>query len=698
MGIRISLGPVFAYEARRASRSWHTFAHRSLLGLALLGATFLIWHIKTAQVVPNRGYHEKLSLPPALSLKLTSDIAQAIFQVMVVIQLAFVFLIAPATIAGTVCQDRLTGTLADMLASGFAAWEIVVGRLAARLLAILSTVICIIPVVSACMLLGGIEVKTLVAVPMVTAGVAILASTLALALAVGRGKTHEVTLATYAILSLVFFLDPLMVWFGRIFGWVPLAPRGLGVAAEMTGWEILNPFWLALAPYYQPSRARLEQPTLFLVGSALAGCFLTFFSIARLRGSCVTREDFFKKEPTPFKKKSSVSWREKILRPVLDRNPVLWLDLCYGTGGRRSVALWSLCVAATIGLIGLAIWKKSNVALANSIQISLGLLLVSVPAAARLGEDRANGTLGTLLVTPLTSRSITLGKWLSAYRWVPWLAVIPCVALISVSRVRANPVDIMLMFALILAYGAAVTSLGLCLATAIPNVGRAIGATVSVCALYCVGISILSDYSQYLVGKVFGLVLVLSPIGLTASWGFSLIASTFKSHRAHSVYAYFFVGAFIALAILLPPLALSCNAWVPKASVRIGIAAFALLSLAGFVLMKSTARISKDSASEFGLFALFCACWLPMLIGCLDDAWTRISWMDGWEWEKGISYASPWTAGRVMINNAMMTRNPSPEAISWIRFWILSFASVGAFLLRATQVSLDHHFERAHHL
>jgi hypothetical protein len=275
MGIRFSLGPVFAYEARRAVRSWHMYAHRTILGMALLAATYLIWHIKTEEMAANPGLTGLYLSQASLSLRVTAAIAQIIFHVMVAVQLAFVFLISPPAVAGTVCQDRLSGALADMLASGLSAWEIVLGRLAARLVAVLSTIGCTIPVASALMLLGGIEVKTIIAAVMVTTGVAILGSTLALALSVGRGKTHEVTLITYAILGLVFFLDPFVVWIGNLLGWRIGAPPGASgltsVTVDITGLEILNPFWLALAPYYQPGRPRLEQPTIFLVGSIFIG-------------------------------------------------------------------------------------------------------------------------------------------------------------------------------------------------------------------------------------------------------------------------------------------------------------------------------------------------------------------------------------------------------------------------------------------
>ena len=50
----------------------------------------------------------------------------------------------------------------------------------------------------------------------------------------------------------------------------------------------------------------------------------------------------------------------------------------------------------------------------NGLQVSAGLLLLSVSAATSLAEERQRGSLDVLLATPLSTRSIVLGKWWGA--------------------------------------------------------------------------------------------------------------------------------------------------------------------------------------------------------------------------------------------------------------------------------------------
>ena len=61
----------------------------------------------------------------------------------------------------------------------------------------------------------------------------------------------------------------------------------------------------------------------------------------------------------------------------------------------------------------------------NGLQVGAGLLLLSVSAATSLAEERQRGSLDVLMATPLSTRSIVLGKWWGAFRGVPPLTVLP---------------------------------------------------------------------------------------------------------------------------------------------------------------------------------------------------------------------------------------------------------------------------------
>ena len=58
-------------------------------------------------------------------------------------------------------------------------------------------------------------------------------------------------------------------------------------------------------------------------------------------------------------------------------------------------------------------------------QVSLGLLLLSVSAATSLAEERVRGSLDVLLCTPLSTRSILVGKWWGSFRQAAHVLVWP---------------------------------------------------------------------------------------------------------------------------------------------------------------------------------------------------------------------------------------------------------------------------------
>ena len=109
-------------------------------------------------------------------------------------------------------------------------------------------------------------------------------------------------------------------------------------------------------------------------------------------------------------------------------------------------------------------------------------------AATSLAEERVRGSLDVLMTTPMETWQIVIGKWLGTYRLVPPLAILPLLVVLGVGEVGAErwPTAIV-MTAFVLSSGAAITSLGLAMATWCPRLGRAVGLTVSLYLLVTVG-------------------------------------------------------------------------------------------------------------------------------------------------------------------------------------------------------------------
>jgi len=153
--------------------------------------------------------------------------------------------------------------------------------------------------------------------------------------------------------------------------------------------------------------------------------------------------------------------------------------------------IWGVYIALAVGFSAVAIlmaWQgvgqSDTAGVIIGFVASIGLLLLSVSAATSLAEERAMGSLDVLLATPLPTSAIVWGKWWGTYRTVPLLAILPGIVAFALASQTGRWLGPPLVVGLMLAYGAAVTSLGLALATWVGRLSMAlalcVGAVVGV--------------------------------------------------------------------------------------------------------------------------------------------------------------------------------------------------------------------------
>ena len=140
MARRVGLGPVFAFEWLMASRRWQAYAMRSLTVLLLLGVMALVWYAW-----------------PEATIARQAEMGKVFYRWTAMILLGLVGLAAPAATAGAICQDKARGNLTLLFATDLSDAEIVLGKLAARLVPVLGMILCVAPVLSIATLFGGID-------------------------------------------------------------------------------------------------------------------------------------------------------------------------------------------------------------------------------------------------------------------------------------------------------------------------------------------------------------------------------------------------------------------------------------------------------------------------------------------------------------------------------------------------------------
>jgi ABC-type transport system involved in multi-copper enzyme maturation permease subunit len=482
-------GPVFVHESIAATRRWQVYALRSLFLLSLLGALGVVWLFVCLEEGMPVG---------SISVKDLAEGGEYFFYAIATTQLVVVLLVAPATTAGAIGLDRARGNLTHMLATELTNSEIVLGKLAARLLPVAAIVIATIPVLAISGLLGGVIFEAIVSLTVITLALAIFGCALALAISVRATKTHEVLMAVYGIEAL-WILSPLVFEI--------LAPNGT------PDWLVaINPFVLAWAPYAWPNYVSAGWVAGVLAGMLVISAVVVAYAVLRVRAEAA-------RGPAPSVSRLTsrlAEWNRRLFwwrpGPSVDKDPVLWREWRRGRPSRLAMIVWGIFIALSIagvidGIVTFADNPRtgSEILMAvNGLYATFGLLLVSLFAPTVLAEERVRGSLDVLLTTPLPTHRIVLAKWWGAYRVMPALAVLPAIGCVIIAAgapaqpylVRGStqqpaPLDmvdriayVVIPVGLLLAQGAVVTSVGLALATWFRRVGRAVAVSVTLCTFF----------------------------------------------------------------------------------------------------------------------------------------------------------------------------------------------------------------------
>jgi ABC-type transport system involved in multi-copper enzyme maturation permease subunit len=472
------------------------YAIRSLSILALLLAMASVaWTNWDLTRQPTFGAHAQLG--------------EYYFYAIIGVELAIVMLASPAATAGAICTDRASGTLSHILITDLTDREIVLGKLGARLLPVLGIVACSWPVLAVGSLLGGIDPIALTLAFAIIVAVGLLGCAAALCLSIWAKKPHEVVMAIYTLWALVLLAYPIGLGMSRL-AKLPAPPRWVLQA---------DPFYLAFAPYVVPGQTGAWVYVGFFGAVLGTTGALALLAIRRFRA--VTVRESSRGENA---RRLSVLGRavRMLPRPSLDANPVLWREW-----HRSRPSVWMailvglvagtttfLCVAGavTIAVKGLGPpgsnpWVFGAI-YAYMLQLLFGLHMLATVAPLSLAEERQRGSLDVLLASPLSTWSIVWGKWLGTYRLVPLLVIGPALVALAMATSAESMwpagfsrgdmlsrderlFGVVLLVITILVHGAAVTSLGLWLATRIKRQSRAVALCVGTLVLLAIGWPIL---------------------------------------------------------------------------------------------------------------------------------------------------------------------------------------------------------------
>ncbi|MDG3002764.1 ABC transporter permease [Paludisphaera mucosa] len=467
MAFRLVPGPVFAYEWLRVSRRRRIYALRSAFVAVLLAGMASVWQSWDAGA-------------DGLDRRRLAWFGSSLYATLANLELTLVLLLAPAATAGSVCRDKTSGSLLLEMATGLADSEIVLGRLAAGLLPVVGLVLAAQPVLMLTTLLGGVDPIQPLRAFVVTLATAVLAGSLGFTLSIRGAKPHAVLGLSYAIL-VAWLIFPSVI--GGILGLAFPGTVLVGLAIPLFA---MQPY-IVIADWsdFFPTNP-LAATTLSLAWSVLGTTALIRYSIRTVRPAALDHRAEVR-TPTPAEVNRAARRRRRgplrLLRePSLDADPVLWREWRRLHASSWDHALWRAYNAITLFLFGVTVvWVIGALGLpagdfspfAAFVTSVLGLLLLNVRAAASLSEEAAQGNLDVLLATPLSTAEILGGKWWATYRLTVFVAAGPA----AIGAVACLHTGLWLQLgayaALIAAYAASATSLGLATAVWAGGTSRA---------------------------------------------------------------------------------------------------------------------------------------------------------------------------------------------------------------------------------
>jgi ABC-type transport system involved in multi-copper enzyme maturation permease subunit len=375
------VGPVFFYDLVRLTRRGRYFLIRVVYALGLLLLIYIIWSNDLAL----RGGN----MSPAQ----LAQFANQFFFAFVGVQLGMVLLLTPAYTAGAIAEEKDRKTLEFILATDLRDREIVLGKLAARLLNLLFVVLVGMPILAIMQILGGVDPGLLAAgfaatiLTMVSlAAISVLVSALV------RRPRDAIVLAYLALPAyLVVALSSYLV----------LLPKGWDTFPSTATWQ--SPVTLAdvvewinagnLFRALQRVVLAYGSPTLPDVLLTVLGRYTLFHGLATLlccalavhRMRQVALRDVIIRQR---KKGGPMPWR----LPPVGRRPMLWKELHADRGVRLHWLgrLFIVVLVAASFLPLLPITSESIQGVADSYVAVASFMLLAVVIAAALLINRGS--------------------------------------------------------------------------------------------------------------------------------------------------------------------------------------------------------------------------------------------------------------------------------------------------------------------
>lgn len=404
-------GPIFRFELIAAGRRRRYFVIRAVYGMILLA---VLWTMFAELHVYQRSSGQ-------LSLRVAARIAEGVFFAFSWVQLLAALVLTPAMAVGTISTERERRTIEYLFATDLSNAEIVVSKVAARLLLVGQIFLAGLPVLMLFRLMGGIPVRALMASYLLAGSTALLLAALATCVSVWSKRSRDATIRVYLVLAALLVLPPI--------GWASLGAlvRRPTAAADALEWITrLNPV-LVLGESLGAGGVDLDMAE---VGRVAAWHAVLAAALVALATAAVRRVHL--REVVRGGIASGLARRLNLAnrwRPTVGNHPILWKEAFAG-GAKTRLGLVGTLAALLIGATVIVLtayafyesatnaWRSPAEQYASYLSGLSGvlgtalLLTAAARAAGMITGEKERDCWVSLMATPLSGRDVVVGKLL----------------------------------------------------------------------------------------------------------------------------------------------------------------------------------------------------------------------------------------------------------------------------------------------
>jgi ABC-type transport system involved in multi-copper enzyme maturation permease subunit len=491
-------GPVFLHELRTVARRRRFYALR-------LGFGLFLFYLIVAYSRPYGIYTRPWTEDGEYSHRELAIIGTQLFASVVWLQAIAVLLLTPALVAGAIGEDRERKILSYLLASPLSASEIVLGKLAARLVNLSMLVAVGLPIVSIALFLGGVEPLSVWLCFTATLSMLFFLAAISIFVSTFSSRPRDAILLTY-LLELFWLFSPTMdralARNSLIGSWITWARP---VTEYFTG---SSPMVLAFGGW---ASLGLLKATCWMIGlQLLYGTLLIAWSTFRLRA--VERGERLVGLRWSGSKQSGQPRALRRRRPIGD-DPMIWKECpeALATGGRWKSAGVLFIVLAFLAGVGYWVYDSGIPAIVEMATYGYGstnpyidrqffnggvrvflmclyplmALFLAVTAASGFTSEKEKDTWLSLVATPLDGAEIIRAKIFGAFwRVRGLLAAMLLVGLIGLLFGAVHPAGFLLMVFATAVYSLAFVMLGTYISLRSKSSTRAIATTLGI-GVFC---------------------------------------------------------------------------------------------------------------------------------------------------------------------------------------------------------------------